>query len=790
TVARILADVYKQMGVLSKGHLVEVDRSDLVAEFIGQTAVKTQKKIEEAMGGILFIDEAYTLNKGGNDFGQEAIDTILKEMEDHRDDFIVIVAGYSGLMSEFIESNPGLKSRFNTYLHFPDYKADELKQIFKGMCNKYSLVLTKEADEAANEHIDQMVKFKDENFGNARDARNFFEKVIAKQATRVNVDGQFSKEELMTITAEDIIPYVFGANDVQLAEAPDETNKISPRDELYSLTGLDDVKKEVESIVDLVKFQQLREERGLKGVAVSKHMVFTGNPGTGKTTVARILAGFFKELGILSKGHIVEVDRADLVAEYIGQTAVKTQKKIKEALGGILFVDEAYTLNNKSEKDFGQEAIDTILKAMEDHRDNLIVIVAGYSHLMDEFIESNPGLKSRFTSYLHFADYSADELKTIFRGMCAKNGLELTPEAEANMCEHIDQMVKYKDENFGNGRDVRNFFEKVLARQATRVAMNKELKDEDFVKLVGEDIMPYVFGKNTVQLAEAPDMEEIDPEAELNALVGLESVKLEVQSVVGLAKLQQIREERGLKVAATSKHMVFTGNPGTGKTTVARILAAYFKEMGILSKGHLVEVDRSDLVAEYIGQTAVKTQKKIKEALGGILFIDEAYTLNKGGKDFGQEAIDTILKAMEDHRDNLIVIVAGYSDLMNKFIESNPGLKSRFNKYINFPDYDQFELIQIFEGLCKKYGLIVTPEAQAVADEYITKMEADKDANFGNGRDVRNFFEKVLEKQALRVTQLTGATDDDYLTLLKEDIIPYIPKSNNVKVKEKKIGFV
>lgn len=790
TVARILARFYKEIGILSKGHLVEVDRSDLVANYIGQTATKTLEKVQEAYGGVLFIDEAYTLNKGGNDFGQEAIDTILKEMEDHRDDLIVIVAGYSGLMSDFIESNPGLKSRFNTYMHFPDYKADELKQIFRGMCDKYGLVLTKEADEAVDEHIEQMVKFKDENFGNARDARNFFEKVIAKQATRVAENGQATKEELMTIAVDDIVPYVFGANDVQLAEEVCLENKISPAEELYALTGLNDVKKEVESIVDLVKFQQLREERGLKGVAVSKHMVFTGNPGTGKTTVARILAGFFKELGILSKGHIVEVDRSDLVAEYIGQTAVKTQKKIKEALGGILFIDEAYTLNNKSEKDFGQEAIDTILKAMEDHRDNLIVIVAGYSNLMDEFIESNPGLKSRFTSYLHFADYSGEELKTIFRGMCDKNGLELTADAEKAMSDYIDQMVKYKDENFGNGRDVRNFFEKVLARQASRVASNLEMRDEDFVRILGEDIMAYEFGKNTVQLSETPDMDEIDPEAELNALVGLESVKTEVQSVIGLAKLQQIREERGLKVAATSKHMVFTGNPGTGKTTVARILAAYFKEMGILSKGHLVEVDRADLVAEYVGQTAVKTQKKIKEALGGILFIDEAYTLNKEGKDFGQEAIDTILKAMEDHRDNLIVIVAGYSDLMNKFIESNPGLKSRFNKYINFPDYNQSELIQIFEGLCNKYGLIVTPEAQLAADEYIIKMEENKDSNFGNGRDVRNFFEKVLEKQAVRVTQLTGASDDDYLTVLEEDIISYVAGPSEVKVKEKKIGFV
>ena len=795
TVARILARFYKDMGILSKGHLVEVDRSDLVANYIGQTATKTMEKVQEAYGGVLFIDEAYTLNKGGNDFGQEAIDTILKEMEDHRDDLIVIVAGYSGLMSEFIESNPGLKSRFNTYMHFPDYKADELKKIFVGMCNKYGLVLTKEADEAVDEHIEQMVKFKDENFGNARDARNFFEKVVSKQASRVqeyvlSTGQKPSKDFVMTITAEDIMPYVFGANDVQLSADESSENKVDPREELYSLTGLEDVKKEVESIVDLVKFQQLREERGLKGVAVSKHMVFTGNPGTGKTTVARILAGFFKELGILSKGHIVEVDRADLVAEYIGQTAVKTQKKIKEALGGILFIDEAYTLNNKSEKDFGQEAIDTILKAMEDHRDNLIVIVAGYSNLMDEFIESNPGLKSRFTSYLHFADYSADELKTIFKGMCDKNGLELTAEAEDAMAEYIDQMVKYKDENFGNGRDVRNFFEKVLARQATRVASNTTLKDEDFVRILGEDIMAYEFGKNTVQLAESPDMENIDPEAELNALVGLESVKNEVQSVIGLAKLQQIREERGLKVAATSKHMVFTGNPGTGKTTVARILAAYFKEMGILSKGHLVEVDRADLVAEYVGQTAVKTQKKIKEALGGILFIDEAYTLNKDGKDFGQEAIDTILKAMEDHRDNLIVIVAGYSNLMDKFIESNPGLKSRFNKYINFPDYDQSELIQIFEGLCSKYGLIVTPDAQLAADDYIIKMEKNKDSNFGNGRDVRNFFEKVLEKQAVRVTKMPNATDDEYLTVLAEDIIPYVEGSGEVKVREKKIGFI
>lgn len=563
--------------------------------------------------------------------------------------------------------------------------------------------------------------------------------------------------------------------------------ELTPFQQLHQLVGLDTVKNDVQNTMNLVKIQKMREQMGQKVRPTSKHLVFTGNPGTGKTTVARILAGFYREIGVLSKGHLVEVDRSDLVASYIGQTAPKTLEKIKEAYGGVLFIDEAYTLN-KGGNDFGQEAIDTLLKEMEDHRDDLIVIVAGYSNLMNDFINSNPGLKSRFNSYIHFPDYNAEELKEIFRRMCKSDGFMVTDDANNSVDEYIDQMVKYKDENFGNAREVRNFFEKVQTRQATRVAIGGDFSTNVLMTITGEDILPYQFGSDGVQLGQVADTEnEMDPEKELSELVGLDSVKSEVQKIVGLMELQQIREARGLKSLKTSKHMVFTGNPGTGKTTVARILAAYLKKMGVLSKGHLVEVDRSDLVAEYIGQTAVKTSKKVKEALGGILFIDEAYTLNKGEKDFGQEAIDTILKAMEDHRDNLIVIVAGYSDLMNKFIDSNPGLKSRFNKYIDFPDYNVGELIQIFEGLCQKFCYGITDEAQVLADEHIYAMEADKDDNFGNGRDVRNFFEKVLERQAIRVTSLNSPKEEDYFMIVKEDIMPYEKKQD--KIKPKKFGF-
>lgn len=631
-------------------------------------------------------------------------------------------------------------------------------------------------------------------YGVEKDLKKALE-LYKKSADGGNKTGKSNYDNLLqrinsepTIDEKKVVEEKKAAEEKKASEEP----QINPMEELNSLIGLTNVKNDVQNTINLIKLQKKREQMGIKTIPTSKHLVFTGNPGTGKTTVARIIGRIYRDLGVLSQGQVVEVDRSDLVAEYIGQTAVKTQKKIEEAYGGILFIDEAYTLN-KGGNDFGQEAIDTILKEMEDHRDNLVVIVAGYPELMSDFIDSNPGLKSRFTTYMNFDDYDAEELIEIFKGMCKKYELSLTPEAQEAVKDHITAMEKFKNENFGNARDVRTFFEKVIGKQATRLSAMPNLDPQEVLKLTADDIFPYIPGANEVKLVpdEDTDKKGPTPQEELEALTGLESVKAEVQNIVGMAKLQQMREARGLKGVTTSKHMVFTGNPGTGKTTVARILAGFFKEMGILSKGHLVEVDRADLVAEYIGQTAVKTQKKIKRAQGGVLFIDEAYTLDKGGdKDFGQEAIDTILKAMEDNRDDFIVIVAGYPDLMAKFVESNPGLKSRFNKYIHFPDYNAEDLIDIFKGMCKKYSLILTDQAAEAAASYLTQMESNKDENFGNGRDVRNFFEKVLERQATRVTSNFNATEEEMLTIEEADIPIFVPKDDGPKPREKKIGFI
>ncbi|MCR5484683.1 MAG: AAA family ATPase [Clostridiales bacterium] len=258
---------------------------------------------------------------------------------------------------------------------------------------------------------------------------------------------------------------------------------------------------------------------------------------------------------------------------------------------------------------------------------------------------------------------------------------------------------------------------------------------------------------------------------ELDGLVGLENVKHDVHSLMNFIKVTKIREKRGMKVPTISYHLVFTGNPGTGKTTVARLVAKLYYHMGILPQGQLVETDRSALVAGYLGQTAIKTQKVISQAMGGVLFIDEAYSLAGDDQDsYGKEAIETILKAMEDHRDELVVIVAGYTDLMHKFIESNPGLSSRFSKYFEYPDYTGEELLLIFERFCKKNGYSLVPEASKLLKEKFDALYETRDKHFGNARAARNIFEKAINAQADRIASEDSISDEDLENITVDDI--------------------
>ena len=570
---------------------------------------------------------------------------------------------------------------------------------------------------------------------------------------------------------------------------PASTNAASVEEalaELNGLIGLKPVKEEVTRFVKFVRVAQQRKAQGLKVAPISYHMVFTGNPGTGKTTVARIMAKIYKALGVVEKGHLVECDRGALVAGYTGQTAIKTGEVIDFALDGILFVDEAYSLVNGKNDSYGEEAISTLLKRMEDDRDRLIVIVAGYTEEMKKFIDANSGLASRFNHYVEFPDYTAEELAEMFRMNAKKSQYLLSAEAERDLGAFIAAKTANRDRKFGNGRWVRNLFEQAVAHQTERVADIANPTQEQLMTIEMHDIGE--LGKASVGLG-AEGLARTPPPgirympastnvvsveealAELNGLVGLKPVKAEVEKFASFVRVAQQRKAAGLKVAPISYHMVFTGNPGTGKTTVARIMAKIYKALGVVKNGHLVECDRGGLVAGYTGQTAIKTGQVIDFALDGILFVDEAYSLVNGPQDtYGEEAISTLLKRMEDDRDRLVVIVAGYTEEMKKFIDANSGLASRFTHYVEFPDYTAEELAAIFRMNAKKSQYALSADVEKWLDAFIRVRTKKRDRKFGNGRWARTLFEEAVSRQAMRVSKIANPTQDQLKTLTMKDV--------------------
>lgn len=565
-----------------------------------------------------------------------------------------------------------------------------------------------------------------------------------------------------------------------------QANSVAPEksleellEEVNALIGLTNVKKSLNENITYLKFTKLRQEKGFDDKnKISLHSVFTGNPGTGKTTIVNMLGKIYHKMGLLSKGHVHEVDRASLVGEYIGQTAPKVKKAIEDARGGILFIDEAYSLSRAGDdsKDFGKEVIEILMKEMSDGPGDIGIIVAGYPKEMNIFLESNPGLKSRFSEHFNFEDYLPEELHSIAIYAAANKQVSFTPEADAFLKEQLTNAYRKRDKSFGNARFVNGIIEEAKQNMGVRLMKNPEpekLTKEDLSIITLDDLRQVFVADERKKLNLSVNEKDLHLAiAELNELTGMDNIKQELNELI---KLIRFYNEIGKDVVNKfSLHSVFTGNPGTGKTTLARIIAKIYKALGLLERGHIVEVDREGLIAGYVGQTALKTQEKVEEAMGGILFIDEAYALAEGGgqHDFGKEAIEVILKRMEDQRGRFGVIVAGYPENMHRFIEMNPGLKSRFDKLFHFYDYSHEQLMIIAEALLKKEGLNMSADAKEHLQKYFAALHEKRDKFFGNARTVRQTVGEVVMKQNLRMAAVPVAqrTSEALASLIYDDV--------------------
>jgi SpoVK/Ycf46/Vps4 family AAA+-type ATPase len=580
------------------------------------------------------------------------------------------------------------------------------------------------------------------------------------------------------------LPYAEHAVRDHPASAPRPQPQISIDDamaELDAMIGLTSVKEQVFSIAKSIEAARQRAVAGITTDKPMRHFVFLGPPGTGKTTVARVLAKIFYAFGLLATPEVIEAHRADLVGEYLGATAIKTNELVDSALDGVLFIDEAYSLVNEGDGQtdrFGVEAVQTLLKRAEDNRENLIIILAGYEKQMEGFLTSNPGLASRFATRLKFPSYSPAEMLALAEAALDRRGELLDPDARPVLWRTLEEVGRRRiADELGNGRFVRSLLEKAgQARDVRVMTSSAEPAREDLVTLRAADLQQ-AYAELTSRLRGYEDTPTVEGAiAELDELIGLEPVKQQVRAIAAQLRVARLRDTHGLTSQPPARHFVFTGPPGTGKTTVARILGRIFAALGLLVRPEVVEAHRGDLVGEHLGSTAIKTNRLVDSAMGGVLFIDEAYSLHNdgysGGDAFGSEAVQTLLKRAEDDRDRLVIVLAGYPDDMDRFLRSNPGLASRFGTRVTFPSYRPADLVRIANLLAEQAGDMFDPPAvDVLAGIFAHVCEAGRIDELGNGRFARSLFERACASRDVRVVRLgEQVTAEDLTTVTAADV--------------------
>ena len=666
---------------------------------------------------------------------------------------VVIIAGNQRLQ-EYVDAHPDLKSLFALNIKLQEYTPTEVADICEYILqDTYSLPLSEEA--------------------HAKLCRVFnYERRNAEKFSNAHLAASKANELMMTATrrCKGKVPSEVIADDVTGKEfTPKTLDEVMEEFDRY--VGVNEIKETMTGIVNSIRsFQKLHPD---KPYELKDHYLFLGNPGTGKTTMARVFADALSAMGILPSGQLVEVAPKDLKGQYMGHTGPKVDAVFDRAMGGVLFIDEAYDMWGGENDTFGNEAVTALIKNVEDRRGKLVVILAGYPREMGIFATANPGIPSRFNTTINFRDYNGEELTEIARRMIKSQGYTLDENADKVIGKFFEKMYISRKKDFANAREVRNAVDKAIRNQNTRI--QKEMGQPGFAPASEFVITMADFtGEN-----EKPPMTVDEVIATLDDLIGMEDIKQEIRKLANVALVNRMRMERGLGAAALQPvNIILTGNPGTGKTTIAKRLGQVLHAAGVLSSDKVVEREAKTILSSYVNASGQNMDKAVDEAMGGVLFIDEAYNLlpQPGSmNNTGNEALDALMTRMENDKGKFVVVIAGYKDRMEELIRrGNPGLMSRFNKNFHIDDYDAEALTKIFKINARKRKFTLTPEAEEALARCMQGMVANKGLHFGNAREAVNLLNEVVEMQGNRIAADTSIIDmnPDALTTIEAVDIP------------------
>ncbi len=712
------------------------------------------KRTKDSTDMIMQVDRIYSENdfiifenfdklKTLNEYRVDALFTSIEKFYYRNKKSVTIFVGDEDLLKDLMQKHPDLEDRiFNKKIYIKGFDVEKIK---RKVLERLDLIL--KVDEDFEKQLEKYIQstYNSEVIDEYVYIEELYNNIVFNKFKVLDINNSFKKDD---------VPKEIETREID--EILEDINK---------LVGLAEVKEKVKEIIKYLDYS--------KKVGVDKftnlNMIFKGNSGTGKTTIARLLTELYYKLGFINENKLVEVTSKDLIGSHLGETAPKTQAIIESALGGVLLIDEAYTImasKGGTTSNYPQECIATICKAMELYNEKLIIIFAGYTKEMNDFINENQGLVSRIGYEIEFPDFTKDELINIFKNEVSRN--EFT--VEDGVIEKIEKIViKNKiGRNFGNARFVINLFDRLILTHAANCNDKKNLKI-----ITNTDVKIFEETKKDKERGIKEIMQD------LNSLIGLQKVKETLDGFISVIELNKKID----RIPDFNMHMIFKGNAGTGKTTVARLLAEIYYNLGYIKRNKLIEVQSQDLIGEYLGQTGPKTQAVIESALDGVLFIDEAYSImehNGSNASYSAECVATLLKAMEDYSGRLIVIFAGYTEEMKKFRDLNPGLKSRIGYEIDFEDYSLDELLEIFEKKVRDKGFKINEKAKDKVKKIL--QDAKEIENFGNGRFVENTVQKIIIEHAKQTRDITDI--ERLLTFMEEDI-------PNVKAEEskKRIGF-